>query len=58
MSIEPTRTLDANGDPVTVADLLAEDRSTWPDGHPCRDCGRLWKEHPVTASVLECRDWR
>lgn len=38
--------------------LLAEDQREWPEGHPCRDCGRLFREHPVTASVLECRDWR
>lgn len=37
----------------TVADLLAMDRQTWPQGHPCRSCGRLYTEHPTPA----CEAW-
>jgi hypothetical protein len=43
--------------PPTLVQVLAQDQQDWPDGHPCRDCGQLAKNHPVVG-VLECRDWR
>lgn len=37
-----------------LADLLADDQSTFPDGHPCRGCDRLAKDHPIDT----CEGWR
>lgn len=37
-----------------LAELLADDASTFPDGHPCRDCDQLFKDHPHP----ECEGWR
>lgn len=44
--------IDAS-DPNAVAELIREDREQWPDGHPCRDCGCLYKDHPNP----ECAAW-
>ena len=40
-----------------VRDLLAEDAAQWPDGHPCRYCGRLAKDHHY-RSTDTCDGWR
>lgn len=55
----------AQGKPVTyitdptaeLRDLLADDASTFPDGHPCRACDRLYKDHPHPADD-QCEGWR
>ena len=40
-----------------VRDLLAEDAAQWPDGHPCRNCGRVAKDHHY-RSTDTCDGWR
>lgn len=35
---------------------LSEDAADWPDGHPCRDCGRLYRDHSPDQS--DCQGWR
>jgi hypothetical protein len=39
-----------------LADLLADDASTFPEGHPCRDCGHLYWEH--IDNDQDCKGWR
>lgn len=39
---------------VELATLLREDRSSFPEGHPCRDCDKLYREHPTQ----KCEAWR
>jgi hypothetical protein len=36
-----------------VGDLIAQDRKAYPHGHPCRDCGKLFIEHPTAT----CQAW-
>lgn len=36
-----------------VRELLEQDAIDWPEGHPCRECGKLFKEHPHS----ECAEW-
>lgn len=62
-SWQPPAELVAKGHPSTwvdddptLTDLLADDASTFPDGHPCRDCDRLYKDHSTYDS--NCRGWR
>jgi hypothetical protein len=43
--------LNLTGD--TAADLIAQDRAAWPNGHPCRDCGRMFVDHPNDR----CQAW-
>jgi hypothetical protein len=38
-----------------LAELIDQDLRDWPDGHPCRDCGRLFKDHGATP---DCEGWR
>lgn len=41
--------------PVTsLQDLILEDQSSFPEGHPCRDCDKLYREHPTES----CEAWR
>lgn len=47
-------TLVDDPDAVDLAELLADDLSMFPDGHPCRDCDRLAKDHPTDF----CKGWR
>lgn len=35
---------------------LAADMADWPQGHPCRDCGAFYHEHP--HAVAGCETWR
>lgn len=42
---------------AALNEVIEQDKRDNPRGHPCRDCGRYWDEHPVNT-VLECRDWR
>ena len=37
-----------------LREMIADDRRQWPEGHPCRDCGRVYYEHPTP----ECDGWR
>jgi hypothetical protein len=39
---------------LTVDELLALDLAKWPRGHPCRDCGAVFAEHPAPG----CEGWR
>jgi hypothetical protein len=44
-----------------VRDLLEQDARDWPDGHPCRACDRLHKDHPTTdpaTGETVCAQWR
>ena len=36
-----------------VRELLEQDAQDWPDGHPCRVCDKLFKDHPNP----ECAEW-
>lgn len=36
-----------------VRDLLEQDAIDWPDGHPCRTCDELYKDHPNP----KCKEW-
>lgn len=38
--------------------MLAEDAQQHPQGHPCRDCGRLFHEHPWRNEKWACGGWR
>lgn len=40
--------------PIPTLRMLAADARAWPDGHPCRDCGQLSKDHPTEV----CSGWR
>lgn len=33
--------------------LIGMDIEEWPDGHPCRVCGALFKDHPS----VDCEAW-
>lgn len=44
-----------DGIPVIQA-ILVQDQQDWPEGHPCRDCGRLFAAH--SALDLVCEGWR
>jgi len=37
-----------------VRELLEQDAIDWPDGHPCRECDELYKDHPNA----KCQEWR
>lgn len=37
--------------------LLADDTSSSPEGHPCRDCGQLAKDHAPDPND-QCEGWR
>lgn len=39
-----------------LRELLTDDAFTWPDGHPCRDCGRLLRDH--LPRDPDCEGWR
>lgn len=39
---------------AALAELLRDDQSSFPEGHPCRDCDRLYREHPTQ----KCEAWR
>lgn len=34
--------------------LIERDTAQWPEGHPCRNCNALFKEHPTA----HCENWR
>lgn len=36
-----------------VRALVTEDAEQWPEGHPCRVCGKLSREHPTD----DCEAW-
>lgn len=36
-----------------LRELLKQDAIDWPDGHPCRECGELQKDHPNP----KCEEW-
>lgn len=40
-----------------IAELIADDASTWPYGHPCRDCDQLAKDHAPEPND-QCEGWR
>ena len=40
-----------------VRELLEQDAIDWPDGHPCRDCGQLAKDHAPDPND-QCDGWR
>jgi hypothetical protein len=40
-----------------VRELLEQDAKDWPDGHPCRDCGQLAKDHAPDPND-QCDGWR
>jgi hypothetical protein len=43
-----------------MADLIEQDQRDHPRGHPCRDCGRYFYEHPAVPTDAEpgCEAWR
>lgn len=45
-------------DPEQLAaiETVEQDHADWPDGHPCRDCDRLYKDHSPDDS--DCEGWR
>lgn len=50
------RLATAHAENAELLALLADDASTFPDGHPCRDCDRLYDEH--LSGDQECEGWR
>lgn len=48
------------GGPVTLVGILERDAREHPEGHPCRNCGSLYKEHPVEIDGGDgyCKEWR
>jgi len=39
--------------PEHIATAIREDRVAYPDGHPCRSCNKLYREHPHAG----CEEW-
>jgi len=47
--------------PPSAAELLADDLSRHPRGHPCRNCGRYFDEHRPRRNGdgdMHCEEWR
>ena len=42
----------------TLLATVAQDRIDNPRGHPCRNCGWHFDEHPVLDGDMHCKEWR
>lgn len=55
--MNPEQARDAHMDQdANLRAILEQDAIDWPEGHPCRDCGRLHGEHSTFDS--NCQGWR